>query len=96
VSEHQQEKPVSVEELLESVRQLRGQDADGFRRLVDEISGDTSLGLSQDVIALAKTLGYEGYELLEAVDVCGLVRTFGFLRREAGRRSTGPRPPLVM
>ena len=63
MSEHQQEKPVSVEELLESVRRLRSQDADGFRQLVDEISGDAFLGLSKDVIALAGTLGYEGHEI---------------------------------
>jgi len=40
-------------------------------------------GLSEDVLALARSLKYTDAELLEAVDSFGLVRTFGHLRREA-------------
>ncbi len=81
--QHEQVKPISVDEPLESVRQLRAQDADGFRRLVDAIGRDATFGLSEDVLALARSLKYTDAELLEAVDSFGLVRTFGHLRREA-------------
>ena len=76
---------MSVDELIESVRQLRRQDEEGFRRLVDEISREASLGLSKDVITLARILGHSDAELLDAVDSYGLVRTFGFLRRATKR-----------
>jgi hypothetical protein len=38
------------------------------------------------VVELAKSLGYEDWELLEAVDCSGLRATLDYLRREAGRR----------
>ena len=94
--EHPQNKPLSVDELLHSVRKLRDQDVDGFRRLLDEMARDANLGLSEEVSTLARTLGYSELELLEAVDGFGLVRAFGFLRHEAKQRSTGTARPLVM
>ena len=47
-------------------------------------SGDR--GLYRDVIELAKSLGYQDWELLEAIDCSGLNATLGFLRREAEKR----------
>lgn len=95
MSEEQQEKATSVDELLEAVRQLKAQDAEGFRRLVEKISRDASLELSREVITLARVLGYEEADLLDAVDGCGLVRTFGFLQREVERKSRAQVPTTV-
>jgi hypothetical protein len=39
-----------------------------------------------EVVALAKSLGYQDWELLEAVDCSGLATTLGYLQREAERR----------
>ncbi len=47
-------------------------------------SGDR--GLYRDVIELAKSLAYQDWELLEAIDCSGLNATLGFLRREAEKR----------
>jgi hypothetical protein len=91
----------SVEELLRSVRQLKNENPEGFRRLVDEISRDANLGLATEALVLAGTLGYSETDLLDAVDTCGLLKVFGFLRREARRReaeqqATDPVQPRVM
>jgi hypothetical protein len=43
-------------------------------------------GLYREVIALAKSLGYQDWETLEAVDCSGLATTLGYLQREAERR----------
>ena len=96
MSEPQQDKRVSVPELLDSVRRLGREDPEGLRRLVDEICSDTYLGLARDAMDLAKKLGYRDAELLDAVDSCGLVRTFGFLRLEAKRRGAEETPGRVM
>ncbi len=96
MSEPHEDKPVSVSELLESVRRLGREDPEGLRQLVEEISRDHYPGLAGDVIALARTLGYGGAELLEAVDCCGLIRTFGFLRLESERRAAQAATSRVM
>ncbi len=102
MSQRTEQKPVSPDRLLEDVRRLSEQDYQAYRRLVEQILSDGSTSLSREVIALAKALGYPDDELLEAVDSCGLVRTHGFLRHEAERRSEAqnqpsePKPPLVM
>jgi hypothetical protein len=71
-------------------------DPEGLRRLVEQICSDAYSGLSRDVMALAKSLGYGDLELIEAIDCCGLVRTFGFLRLEAARRTVEPTAARVM
>ncbi len=91
-----QDKPLSGPELLAGVRRFGREDPEGLRWLVSEICGDAYSGLSRDVMALAKTLGYGDAELLEAVDCCGLVRVFGFLRLEAAQRSAEPISARVM
>jgi hypothetical protein len=96
VSEPAQDKPGSTADLLDSIRRLGREDPEGVRRLVGEICCDAYSGLSRDVIGLAKTLGYGDVELIEAIDCCGLVRTFGFLRLEAERRATAPVPARIM
>lgn len=53
-------------------------------------------GLYREVIALAKSLGYQDWELFEAVDCSGLATTLGFLQREAERcRGWWSRPSRV-
>ena len=90
------DKPISGPELLESVRRFGREDPEGLRWLVEEICRDAYSGLSRDVMGLAKTLGYGDIELIEAIDCCGLVRTFGFLRLEAERRAAGPTTARIM
>lgn len=46
----------------------------------------TNRGLYREVIALAKLLGYQDWELLEAVDCSGLAVTLGYLQRESYQR----------
>ncbi len=96
MSESTQDKPVSVPELLASIRRLRREDPEGLRRLVEQICADTYAGLSRDVMALAKVLGYGDTELIEAIDCCGLVRAFGFLRLEAERRAAAKATPAQL
>ena len=90
---NEEQKQKSVDELLESVRQLRISDAMEYRRLVDAILADQSLGLSKEALSLASRLGYETTELLDAVDVEGLPRTLTFLQREARKREAKQRLP---
>jgi hypothetical protein len=40
----------------------------------------------REAVALAESLGYTAWELLEAVDCSGLVATLGYLQRESDRR----------
>ena len=88
MSEQRSASPISVDDLIESVRQLRRQDEEGFRRLVDEISREASLG---EAIKLAKALEYPEWELAEAVDSAGLTYTLTFLRKQAAAKSISPR-----
>jgi|SRR5215469_310158 len=86
MNELEQDKLVSVDEVLQLVRRLRDQDHEGFRRLVDEISRDMDMNLMTEVIELRRTWGYTELEVLEAVNTCGPLTVFGFLRREVMRR----------
>ena len=43
-------------------------------------------GAYREVVELAKSLGYEDWELLEAIDCSGLKATLNYLRGEAGLR----------
>ena len=50
------EKALCVNEMLESIRRLKAQDSEAFRRLLGKISRDENLALPKEVLALARTL----------------------------------------
>ena len=90
------EKGPCVDEMLESIRRLKAQDSEAFRRPLAQISRDENLALSKEVLAPARTLSYPVAELLDAVDACGLTRTYGFLRRETEKRRLEPKQRLML
>jgi hypothetical protein len=47
--------------------------------------------MAKEAIALARALGYQDCELLEAVDGAGLSDTLSFLRRECSTKSISMR-----
>lgn len=101
MSDHPQEKLVSLPELVASARRLAGEDPQAFWRLVDEIRRDEAASsavqeMCKETDRLSAELGYPAWQLLEAVVSIGLAETLGFLRREAERRATAATLARVM